>query len=35
MDDLKRFDKDENVLNYTIKNENLENGFIKFLDNFI
>jgi len=30
--DLKRFDEDQNVLNYTIKNENLENDFFEFLD---
>ena len=32
IDDLKRFDEDENVLSYTIKTENLEKDFIKFLD---
>ena len=30
--DLKRFDQDENVLNYTIRNENLENNFLEFLN---
>ena len=32
IEDLKRFDENQNILNYTIKNENLENNFFKFLD---
>ena len=31
-EDLKRFDEEQNVLNYTIKNETLENNFFTFLE---
>ena len=32
IEDLKRFDENQNILNYTIKNENLENDFFDFLN---